>query len=654
MFSKVVYAQDPAITERMERAYQEYAERIATELEPEEADEIFEEIESIRDNPFHFQSVTPEDFTRLPFLDADMITKIYSRIGHLDGTITGLQSVAAAGIDEDILYLLLNFLSFEPISREPVPRYKPSGSIRSRLASDIQNRRGYVDGSYRGSKIVSYQRILINTGRRFDTGLLAAKSAGEKSYSERISGYLRLVGAGGRVRLIFGDFRIRAGTGLMLWSGFGFSKGGQNTASVTRSGSGISPALSSTDDSKFRGGSVEFDFSRVRGSVFYSFMPRHAVIQEDGSIRNITGSAIFRTVSEMNRRNTLRERMYGYSITVRIDRSTEIGASMYRLAFNRPFRPLLPNRLSGYVDTHASVDLRSRFGSISMSGGMTMAFSTMSPSLLAGIHVRLSPGIETGIIYRRYPQAYTSYYGFAFGERRGAPEDEEGVYIGLRLRSRSRVIFEAYGDLFKFRNLGKQPGLPTYGIDYMIRVIMPLPERGNIEIRYRKKEREEFINEDTEISFHRVSTVQSRETLRGTVTILPHKRFRFIIRLESATAVMGTGGLYHSGILTYSNIRWQPVRAFTLETRYTFFDTDSYESRLYVFEYDAPGRLRSVLLNGQGSFVSIALRILAGRLTISAKYSEIFYSDRKNIGSGSQQIDNTVSGFILGQIDIRF
>jgi hypothetical protein len=646
-------AQDRSVTERMEREYQAYLERITGESEPEEAEEIIEAIESLRVNPLNVHTLTHEDLLRLPFLELNTSRIIHSRIHRLDGTMEGVEFIAKGGVDEELIYLLMNFISFEPQVVNVLRRDKPSVSIRSRIVSDIQDRLGITEGVYRGNKFSSYQRIVVKKGDGFDAGFLGAKYAGEKYFLERRSGYLRFRAFGNRIRLLFGDFQVRTGTGLLLWNGFGFSKGSQNTVVAVRNGHGITPALSPSNDSKFRGVSVEIDLPRIRGIVFYSYILRHAVVHNDGTIRNISASPVFRTEAEMNRKNTLRERMYGYSLSIRLRRDMYLGTSVYRLGFDLPFKPDLPNRFSGYKNTHASVDVKSTIGAFSVNGEVATAYSELTPAIMGSTFIRLASGVETGLVYRNYPSNYSSFYGFAFGERKGAPEDETGLYFGIRLRTPSRYLLEAYGDLFRSGNKGRRPGLPAIGADYLVRMELPLPRRGIFEIRARQRRKEEFIIRETLSDYHRVSVIQSRKQFRGTVTILHRKSLRVRARFEY-TSVSMPERLKQTGNLILSEIRWQPLPAFTIESRYTVFDTDSFDSRLYIFEYDAPGRMRSVQLLGQGSAFSVALRWRKGPVSGSIKYSEIFRADQNTIGTGFQQIDGPVSGVLIGQLDFRF
>ena len=56
-----------------------------------------------------------------------------------------------------------------------------------------------------------------------------------------------------------------------------------------------------------------------------------------------------------------------------------------------------------------------------------------------------------------------------------------------------------------------------------------------------------------------------------------------------------------NGFLIFSEIRYKPIPSFQLSGRYTAFQSDSYNSRLYTYESGVPGYFSIPVLYGQGS-----------------------------------------------------
>jgi hypothetical protein len=92
----------------------------------------------------------------------------------------------------------------------------------------------------------------------------------------------------------------------------------------------------------------------------------------------------------------------------------------------------------------------------------------------------------------------------------------------------------------------------------------------------------------------------------------------------------------------------------TIDARLAFFDTDSYDSRVYEFESEVRGTVSNPALYGRGRRWYVVVRYsLLGGLDISAKYSQTYRDDLKVIGSGLDQIDGNVDSRLTAQVDFR-
>ena len=91
-----------------------------------------------------------------------------------------------------------------------------------------------------------------------------------------------------------------------------------------------------------------------------------------------------------------------------------------------------------------------------------------------------------------------------------------------------------------------------------------------------------------------------------------------------------------------------------MDTRFIFFDTDDYDSRIYEFESDIQGVMSNIPLYGKGRrwYLLVKFRPVSF-LSLSVKYAETIYSGVKSIGSGNDKIIGDVNnrlsiGFELG------
>jgi hypothetical protein len=84
-----------------------------------------------------------------------------------------------------------------------------------------------------------------------------------------------------------------------------------------------------------------------------------------------------------------------------------------------------------------------------------------------------------------------------------------------------------------------------------------------------------------------------------------------------------------------------------------FFDTDSYDSRLYQYESDVTGNISNPPLYGSGMrwYVVSAYDIL-NALKISFKYSETKFLHNTSIGSGNDTIMGNLDNVFVLQCDV--
>ncbi len=631
--------------------YRAYIDRLVLDSDSEEPDETVAELELLRKAPVDISNLSVRQLEPFPFIDRTAAKLIVDNRSTMREEMLENRLPDIEGVDEETMYLLLNFISVE--SGKGRGRWLEEITIRSRWAADVQDRRGYLDGAYLGSKLQSYQRLSVKTAGSFDGSLLFAKSAGERFYSERTSGFLRTNFMNERLEITLGDYRIVSAGGLLLSNGFGQMKSSTPSSAAQRRASNVRPAASSTDHHRFRGAAISFRTTPVRILLFYSFIPRHATLHADGSVRALSTSGYFRTGSDLNRKNTLHEKVYGYRLNLKPVDGINIGSAMYHIDFDRTFLPDAPFRFEGRSASHIAFDFEILHRLATVSGEAAASYGSAYHAVQIGAFKRIAPGMEAGMLYRNLPPAYVSIYGNAFSERSGPPADESGLFLGVRLRPKRRTLIEGYADLYSFSNRNRSPGLPAVGSDAMLRAELPLPDRGSVELRLRRRSREEAATMEGIGSLERRIGLMTSTSNRILLSVYPRRSLRLRLRGDWILVKQVFTNMREAGLLASIDIRWEIYPGLFADVRCVFFDTDSFVSRVYVSDYDAPGRIRSVALSGQGSYLNFALRYSSGPIEMHVKYSELFRADTGTIGTGLQQIYGPVLGTLLVQLDFR-
>ena len=188
-------------------------------------------------------------------------------------------------------------------------------NIRSRVQQDLQDRAGFINGYYPGSKLKIYNRFTgLYKGRDFSLGanLTVEKDPGETNYADYYSGYLELNNWKFVNKAIAGDYTLNFGQGLGLWTSLSFSKGAEAVNIVKKNNYEIDAYRSTNEVQFFRGGAANVVFKNYNFFIFYSDNYFDASVDTTfNELSSIYFDGNHRTISEQNRKGTSKEQLLG-------------------------------------------------------------------------------------------------------------------------------------------------------------------------------------------------------------------------------------------------------------------------------------------------------------------------------------------------------
>lgn len=113
-----------------------------------------------------------------------------------------------------------------------------------------------------------YEKFRTGADGRWSAGLSMKKTCADVSpWPSAYTMYGAYFGEGHLSRLVIGDYSLRFGQGLALWSGFAMT-GVSGPRSFWKRPTGISPSMSASSSSSLRGVAAELDYGRFGISVF--------------------------------------------------------------------------------------------------------------------------------------------------------------------------------------------------------------------------------------------------------------------------------------------------------------------------------------------------------------------------------------------------
>jgi hypothetical protein len=398
--------------------------------------------------------------------------------------------------------------------------------------------------------------------------------------------------------------------------------------------------------------------SSIRGTLFYSSRSFDASI-DSSIITSIDLDGYHRTSSEAEKIDAARSNMLGADLSYGIKSGNyllQFGATGYNEVFSMPvegggfehnFHGKALSMLSqygSYVDTGMSFNYEvalSNQDSVQAIGGVV------------GLTYELSKDLQFALNGRYLPHNFVSRHGSALGESTDDAQNERGVYLGVRYLPASDLALSAYVDIsntftppYLAQNNFKTTDLLLLA-EYELSKEMKLTSRS----KWKRKSDEERL-EDARV-------LGSRDQFNSRLEHewKPSENFRLRTRGEIVNVGYNkfSNASSETGLLLSSSLKTNLFDILDPELRVTWFNTPSYDSRLYVYENDLAGASGLTMLYGAGMRYSLVVGVdVFEGATIAAKYGITIYSKEREFGSGITERNGKTSSKLGVQLDLQF
>jgi hypothetical protein len=275
--------------------------------------------------------------------------------------------------------------------------------------------------------------------------------------------------------------------------------------------------------------------------------------------------------------------------------------------------------------------------------------------VVTGMQSPVGSNTELSLAWRSYAKDFQSILGSGFGESSGLPQNEEGVYLGLRHSLGAKVTLSGYIDQYRFPAPRFGTHQPTSGFDWLGLIEVDFNDDLNVYVQVRSEtEEEEYEEPDPMGRLIRKLGTASRSTLRAHMEYRVNSSVRLRTRLEWVRSRQA-GEQTESGYLLYQDIRIVPSPAWKVDARITVFDTDSYATRVYQFENDLLYVMSNKALFEQGQRLYLLVNYEPfSFLEIWSKIGMTLYEDLQTIGSGLNTIRGNRRTDIGVQVRLKF
>ncbi|WP_176719505.1 ComEA family DNA-binding protein [Rhodohalobacter halophilus] len=650
-------------------------EILLDEFDGEESDttleELLEFLQNLAANPLNINRAGLDELLQVPginFRIAQNIVQYRSSNPPFEKVddLTSVSGIGSATLSQIQPYLTVGTAAERGRDLYLNPRYWTGGSrleLFSRMQQTIEEQRGYQRpdtlGGFTGSPIKYYQRVRYRSNH-LSLNLTQEKDPGEPlNYPMNFdynSWHLALENNGRLNSLIIGDYSVSFGQGLLLWSGGAFGKGSEVIRTPIKNERGIRPFTSAQEMIGFRGVAATYG-NRLQLTGFYSNRKRTASEIDESTIRFPTENGLHRTLNERSRRLNTTQKSYGGRVRYRLPVGF-IGVSGFHNRFDRPVqRGTLPwelNNFDGASVTGYAADIRILAGPATLFGEAAHTDNN-SYGFLVGAQFELSDRTDAIMLYRRYDPDFRAIFGSGFGEQSGNPRNEQGLYIGLQHQVSPAIRISTYIDQFQFPAPRFQQRQPSSGYDWLARVDLSPGNRFRFYALIRFKQREEDHRITDELGRDVLAQGESKRTgVRFQAEYIPLQAIRFRTRFDTVRS-RSAGESSDFGYLLFQDVRFYLFQNLRIDARYTYFNTDGFDSRVYQFENDLLYVLSNTMLFDRGKRIYALVNFSpAPWIDVWLKASTTVYDNRETISSGNLQIDGNRKSDIGVQARIRF
>lgn len=614
--------------------------------------------ESIHESPLNINTATREELARLPFLTYAQIEDIHAYI-YLHGPMLSLGELQLTGsLDYNTRRLLREFVFAgeipvkreklqikdllrngrnEVVTRMDIPLYLRDG-FRSHSPQELER---YPNREYLGCRLSHSLRYSFNWHDRIRLGITADEDAGEpflglnKTGYDFWSPYLYIKDLGLIKELVLGSFKAQFGHGLLLGSGFSSGKN-LTLTSMERPVRGLRPHASTQEYGYLRGVGATVGRSHTTFTLLAASTPLDATLNGDTLISSFKEDGYHRTLLEWSKKHNVTLGTLAADISYNY-RGLRFGNTLLIENLSLPFKGR--DRFLGF-STYCSVN-RSRHSFTS-----ELSFGNGKPALIASHTIRLNGKWILKTLFRHYSPEYYSLHANAMAE--GSVQNETGLLIGFSHNGRNLKI-DGYTDLFIHPEPRTSASRSSKGMDCRIEADWTIGHRDELFVTARIKTKQKDCKPTNQLEYcitgrYRLRWTHSCSNGTELKTQLHYTRYDFIAEPIS-----------HGWAVTHTCSRSFLKDNLILGITAVAFHTDSYDSRISVYENGLRYSYNFMTMYGKGGRLSVTFKYKPWSfLELDVKAGSTCYLDRDEISSAQQRISSSHKEDIYVQLTVKF
>ena len=269
--------------------------------------------------------------------------------------------------------------------------------------------------------------------------------------------------------------------------------------------------------------------------------------------------------------------------------------------------------------------------------GEAAADKNLNKAFVNGLLLSVDPRVDISFVQRTINKAYQSINGNAFTENT-YPTNETGFYLGATIRPAAGWRVDAYGDIYKFPWLKYLVDAPSHGKDFLAQLTYTPNKQVEIYTRFRNETKQVNQSDNVSVTNYLISIPKKGWRTQISYKLTP----TFSLRNRVEVVWYDNKSIEReTGFLTFMDIICKPLLAkYSGVLRLQYFESDSYNSRIYAYENDVLYSYSIPAFSDKGFRYYLTLNYdINKKVSIWLRWAQTVYKDKNTVGSGLDEIN---------------
>ena len=457
-------------------------------------------------------------------------------------------------------------------------------------ALEIRSRYKYKAGQ---QGLYQYNRVLFESGP-WQAGLLAESDAGEKPLAEYPGGYLRY--EKGRAALLLGDYAACFAQGLALWNAYSFTCPTSPPALMRRQ-KGISPYKSSDKTRALRG--VAFSWGASGGFEAAAFASVRGIDAKltDAGYTSVQSTGYHRSLYEKACRDAMREYLFGANLGYCMEQA-RLGLTAVAYSFSeRNARKVYDyNRYQLYDGWRGNLSL-----DVAVGAGHWRLFAEAAldsgchPAAIAGAVYTPAYAFELSVAARYYDKAYIAPHAGAYSTITSV-SNQQALVLSLLIRPFRGMLLTAFTEAVHYPWMRYRIGGPSSAFYEKLRAEYAWGS-------WAASVQDNFVYQTHDGS--------GKHSLKAALKY-DSGQTRAALRLGGV--LLGKGQELSKGWAASAELtRGFFQKRLTVVAGVSYYHTDNYDTRVYLYGSDLPASMTFLYYYGKGIAARGLVKLKIGR-----------------------------------------